>query len=298
MTSAVKSATRQWSNIRARCAFRECHHTQITRWIPGGHPGIVAGDSWYCSIDCFALAARTPLELLSNRHVVEIQRQPRLPLSLLLVSKGFLTPEQMRQATTQSQNSSEELEAVLVRMGYVTENQLAAARSAQWGYPVLSSDFVGLWVETDVPVGLLKAFRAVPLHYSASANRLLVGFAARVEPQVLELLEKLTGYRVEPCLITTTELEEQLERLTISPGYEEVFVDEPGAPDKMARTVGRTAVQVAAREAVFAQCKDFVVVRVTGKRGRADVVFSLRRQFAHRIHRNFAEIEDSVAVSG
>ena len=216
MTSAVKSATRQWSNIRARCAFRECHHTQITRWIPGGHPGIVAGDSWYCSIDCFALAARTPLELLSNRHVVEIQRQPRLPLSLLLVSKGFLTPEQMRQATTQSQNSSEELEAVLVRMGYVTENQLAAARSAQWGYPVLSSDFVGLWVETDVPVGLLKAFRAVPLHYSASANRLLGRNGASIDAIVdnLHVASRTLRDDTPGLLSDFSHLSDQVERIT------------------------------------------------------------------------------------
>jgi MshEN domain len=298
MKSVLPELTRPWSKMRAVCALRECHNKQFASWIPGTLPGIQVGSQWYCCVDCFVLAARTPLELLSSRHVLEIQRQPRLSLSLFLVSKGHMSSEQMREVNAQCENNGEDLESALIRRGMVNEKQLAAARSAQWGYPVFSPEQAGQWVEADLPLSLLKAFRAVPLHYSATANRILVGFATRVDPQVLELIERLTSIRVEPCFITPNEWEEQMERVTAAPDYHEIFVDEPGTPEKMARTVGRAAVKVAAREALFIQCKDYILVHLTGKRGRADVIFHTRRPVFTAIHKNFEEIAEAVAVTG
>jgi hypothetical protein len=87
----------------------------------------------------------------------------------------------------------------------------------------------------------------------------------------------MTGCRVEPCFITPTDFEEQMERLTSFPDYEEIAVHDPGTPEKMARTVGRAAVDVRAREALFTQYKDLVWARILGKRGKVDVIFRVNR---------------------
>jgi len=289
MRTFIPGVDRHLKNLRAMCGNRLCHNTQLMRSIPGGRPGIQAGREWYCCIDCFVMAACEPLERLCNLKVVEIPRHPRLSLGLYLLSKGYLTAERLRVATAESHCLDEDLEETLVRLGMVSEKQLAAARSAQWGYPVLAPEYFGRTVEIDIPKGILNACKAVPLHYSATANRILLGFGGRVEHSLIELIEEMTHCRVEPCFITPTDFEEQMERLAAPPDYMEVDVDDPGTPDKMARTVGRIAVQVAAREASFAQWRNFVLVRIWGKRGKADVVFHL----AGNTSSNICELRES-----
>lgn len=287
-----------WMRMRSECGLRECHNTQLMRCIPGGRRGIYAGSVWYCCVDCFARAACTCLESLSSGQVLEIQRQPRLSLGLFLMSKGYLSAEQFRAAAAQSRKFGEEIESTLASLGLVNEKQLAAARSAQWGYPVLAPEHIGQWVETDTPQILLRGFRAVPLHYSATAKRILLGFAARVEPRLLESIERMTGCRVEPCFITPSDYEEQMERVTTPPNYEEIVVDEPGSPDRMARTVGRAAVQVGAREAIFLRCKSCVLVRLRGVRGKADVIFRVHDDATAELHGKFPLLHGTRTIAG
>lgn len=274
--SLMPAFDRAMQRMNAACDLHSCRHRKIVRSIPGGRQGVRVGERWYCSVDCFVQAARAPLFALSSRQVVEIPRSPRLSLGLALLKKGCLTPEQLQAATSQSELRIEGLEVTLMRLRLVTEKQLAAARSIQWGYPVLSFDHALQMVQTDMPQAILNACSAVPLHYSQAAKRIVVGFVHRVEHGLFESIEKVTGYRVEPCFITDTDRMEQLERLTRVPDYSEVLVDDPGSPEKMARTVGRMAVEVGAREAYFTQCKKHVWARVTGKRGTVDVVFRVK----------------------
>jgi hypothetical protein len=283
-------------NRRAACALRTCRATQLMRSLPGSRPGVRVGTDWYCSVDCFAEAARTQLESLCSRRVVEITRHPRLSLGLILLSKNYLTSEQLRVATAQSQSFDEDIDETLVSLGMVTERQLAAARSAQWGYPMLAPGSVGQIVEADIPKTILNACRAVPLHYSSTARRIVLGFSSRVEHRCLEVIEETTRCRVEPCIVTPTDFEEQMERVATPPHYEEIVIGDPGSPEAMARTVGRIAVQVAAREATFASYRNLVLARVTGKRGVADIVFCLQCRTAAEIGEQSGIFKEAIAV--
>jgi hypothetical protein len=296
LKSLVPGVDRHLKNLRAACGNRLCQNTQLMRSIPGSRPGVSVGQAWYCCIDCFAAASCTILERLCGLKVMEIPRNPRLSLGLFLLSKGMLTAEQLRDATAKSHCLDEDIEVTLIKLGLVGEKQLAAARSAQWGYPMLAPGFVGQMVEIDIPRAILSACKVVPLHYSATAKRIVLGFGRRVEHSLIELIEEMTQCRVEPCIITPTDFEEQMERLSTPPDYEEVVVDDPGLPEKMARTVGRAAVQVAAREASFAQWRDFVLVRVSGKRGKVDVVFHLSRNAGSGIGQQSATFKEAIAV--
>ena len=296
LKSLVPGVDRHLKNLRAACGNRLCHNSQLLRSIPGSRPGVSVGQTWYCCIDCFVVASCTTLERLCAPKVTEIPRNPRLSLGLLLLSKGMLTAEQLRDATAKSHCLDEDIEVTLTRQGLVDEKQLAAARSAQWGYPMLAPGFVGQMVEIDLPRAILSASKVVPLHCSATPKRIVLGFARRVEHSLIELIEEMTQCRVEPCIITPTGFEEQMERLSTPPDYEELVVDEPGPPDRMARTVGRTAVQVAAREASFAQWRDFVLVRVSGKRGKVDVIFHLPRNAGAEMGQQSRIFKEAIAV--
>ncbi len=298
LRSFLPAVDRGLKSLKAECDFNMCHNKQVLRSIPGCRPGIRMGQQWYCSVDCFAFALRVPFASLPNRRIVEIPRNPRLSLGLVLHAKGYLSAEQLRVATAQSQLYSEELADTVIRLGMATERQVAAARSTQWGYPALAQDYFGKMIQADLPRTILRACSAAPLHYSASAKRILLGFVSRVEHTVLESIEQITGCRVEPCFITPTDFEEQMERLTSLPDYEERIVNEPGLPEKMARTVGRAAVDIGGREALFTQYKNLVWARVLGKRGKVDLIFRVNQAVGSTKAEKSEFLEESFASLG
>lgn len=264
---------RRWKDMHTVCGHATCPNTLIMRSVAQSQVGLRVGEIWYCSVDCFAGAALDRFASLSRGRIVEMPYKPRLSLGLVMLSKGYLTDNQLRFAMTESQLRAEELEVSLLRLGLANERQITAARAAQWGYPLLGRDRMGLPVEADIPLSLLRLCSAVPLHYSSTGKRLLLGFVYRIEHSFLDALEQVTGFRAEACFITPTEFKEQMARLTTSPGYEEVFLDDPLTPAKMAKAVGGWAVEITAREGSFTRYRNYVWTRLSGKRRKIDLLF-------------------------
>lgn len=289
---------RSWKNMHAVCGLPTCPNTLIMRSVAQSQVGLRVGDLWYCSVDCFAGAALTRFSALSRGRVVEMPYNPRLSIGLVMLSKGFLTDEQLRFAMTESQLRNEELEASLLRLGLVNERQVTAARAAQWGYPLLGRDRVGQFVEADIPPTLLRNCSAAPLHYSATTKRLLLGFVNRVEHSLLDALEQITGCRVEPCFITPTEFREQIARLTAAPGYEEVFLEDPLTPSQMAKAIGGFAVEIAAKEGSFTRYRNYVWTRLSGKRRKIDVLFRDGVAAETGRRRNSLLVEEKISFLG
>lgn len=297
--SFLPAVDRGWKTMRTECSLSSCHHTQLIRSIPGGKQGITVGERWYCCVDCFAMAAREPLAILSARRPMEIPRTPRLSLGLAMHLKGSLTNEQLRTVSAESQRSGEDFAVTVLRLSLATEQQITAARASQWGYPVLGQqDYIGQNLRTDIPRSVLETCMAAPLHYSPTAKRIVLGFVYRVEHSVLEAIEQMTGCRVEPCFMTPTDFATQMGSIGASTDYEEVVVNEAGQPEKMARALGRSAVDVGAREARFARYKNLVWARLVGKRGTVDVVFRANRLFAEFKPENSEIFEEVIAVAG
>jgi hypothetical protein len=298
LISLLPAFERGVKSMRTQCDLRSCHNTQLMRVIPGGRPGIAVGQHWYCSVDCFVQAAQVSLAELSDRSAVEVPRNPRLSLGLVLLSRGYLTAAQLRHAALQSHLDGKPLESALLRLQLATDRQLAAARSIQWGLPMLSSESTGRMVEADLSCSILNSCGAVPVHYSPTAKRVILGFIDRIDYSLLRSIEQLAGLRADACFMTPSEFTDQLERFTRPADYEEIVVTEPGPFDKMARTIGRAAVDLGAREGSFAQCRGHIWVRLTGKRGRVDVVFQMRKAFGRLKASDSETVEDSVAFAG
>jgi len=105
---------------------------------------------------------------------------------------------------------------------------------------------------------------------------LLLGFVYRVDHGLLNSMEQITGFRAEPCFITPTEFAEQMQKLTSAPAFEEVVFDDPKTTVQMGRTVGGFAVEIGAREARFAQCRDYAWTRLSGKIRTIDLLFRVK----------------------
>jgi hypothetical protein len=276
---SLRSAVdRGWKSMHVVCGLRTCRKTLLISSVPQRRIGIQVGQLWYCSVDCFVDAARARLAELSDDRMVEMPYRPRLPIGLAMLSKDYLSGEQLRFAMAQSALYGEELEVSLLRLGLATERQLASARAAQWGCPVVKQDRLGQVVEADIPAELLRTSWAAPLHYSVVSKRLLLGFVYRVDHTLLHALEQILGCKAEPCFVTATDFDLQMTRLMGGPDYREVVFEEQMTPAQMANSLGGLALEISAREASFATCRDYIWTRLSGKRRRIDVLFRAGRR--------------------
>jgi hypothetical protein len=265
-----------WNRVSARCGLTECHHRLLMRPTPQCRAGIRMGETWYCSVDCFVSAARAPLAALASSRVVEMPRNPRLTLGLTLLAKNYITEEELRLAMECSQKRNEPVEDTLLRSGLISARHIAAARAAQWGHPFLGNENDGKPVEADLPLTVLRAFSAAPLHYVPSSKRMVIGFVERVHTSLLQSIEHVTGCRPEACFVTPADFASQINRITAPANYEEIVLEELLRPEQMARSLGGLAVDVTAREVTFAQCKGRIWARLTGKARTVDVLFPMQ----------------------
>ena len=270
--SLLPGSDRGWKSMYRVCALQACQSTLLMRSVQG-RGGIGMGGQWYCGTDCFAAAARKRLTALMGDGAMEMPHRPRLSVGLAMLSRGYLTDDQLRHATAESRSRGEELGATLLRLRLATERQLAAARAAQWGYPVLGQEYAGQAVRADIPATLLRTYATAPLHYSATARRLLLGFVYRVEHSLLNALEAITECRPDACFITPTEFREQMGRLTSARECEEVVFEESMAIGHMAKNVAGFAMEISASQAQLVRCRDYAWARLTGRRRTIDVLF-------------------------
>ena len=279
----------RWKRLRAACGLETCHNRWFASDLPRIRPGICVRDAWYCSVDCFAAAAKTRIERLAAVRVIQKEHRPRLSVELTLLSKGYLTEDQHRFAATEVKRRREEPEAALLRLGLVSEKQLAAARAAQWGCPALGPDHLALPLEADLPALLLREYSAVPIHYSAAPKRLLLGFVHRVHHDLLQSIEHVTGCRPEPCFITRAEFEAQMQQLRDAPRYMQESPRHLRSAEQMARALGGHALNLGAQEASFTRCGSYIWVRVAGRHGISDVLFPVRNARQSEAARPVAE---------
>ena len=81
-------------------------------------------------------------EILPREHPRQGAAPPRL--GDLLVSKGYITEEQLSAALVESRASGERIGRVLVRNGWAYEQELARALSEQWALPFVNIALVGV----------------------------------------------------------------------------------------------------------------------------------------------------------
>jgi hypothetical protein len=125
----------------------------------------------------------------------------RVPLGLVLVSQGAITPAQLKAALARQKLSGGRLGAWLRREHGIEERVVTRALGAQWGCPVLSLDgHSPQRVAPLVPRLFLDAFGVLPLRLAGDLL-LYIGFEDRVDRCVNLAIERMTGLRVEAGLI-------------------------------------------------------------------------------------------------
>jgi len=212
-------------------------------------------------------------------------RRFRVPLGLLLLSRGVINQDQLQEALKRQRSEEGRIGEILVRLGFASEDDVMAGVAAQWGYPVFSLRKHYLPLEIQLPGSLLARHSILPVYYTKSSRKLMIGFVNGVDHGLLSAIEAMTETETVPCFITPSEFHEKLKSLTAERESEEVSFDRVSSFLEMARIVQSYVVQVASEEARFSHCADQIWCRISGRRHTLDLLFRLPTSSGHRIAR-------------
>jgi len=258
---------------------RNCQRSLALRQFSARKAGIRMRDSWYCSSPCFTSAAEQEFSELLNSGMEQGKHVSRMPLGLILMSRGLLTSAQFREVTDEQKDVGGEIGELLVRRGSVSERQVTAVRATQWGCPVFAMPKHLVPTMIRVPSTLIKLYSAVPLHYVAATKLLLVGFVHGIEYGLLYALEQMTGCKTQPCFVTPSDFEVQMQRQVRAEAKDkdatpnEVQFETVHTAAEMASILCSYGVDLEADEVLLEKCKGYVWARLICGARAVDLLF-------------------------
>ena len=262
-----------WKSLSQRCANADCNITALQRSVSLKGNGVHVGDQWFCGPVCFQIEAEQRFtRILESSKRPIARRTPRMPLELVMVSRGMITEEQLKAAYA-SRQSEDGIVRALQNLGYVTADQVLSATAAQWGFPVFPLKSAGPAVDINLPSYLIEKYRFLPVHLSPNTGKLLLGFVTGIDHGLVHAIETITGHAVAPCFIGVGEYERY--RPYFAGNQSQVVFESPATPKEMASILRNYGQQIEAGEASFAHCRDFAWVRLKHNNEPFDVIFQL-----------------------
>jgi hypothetical protein len=263
--------------ITIRC--ESCQRSLTLRHASAHKAGIWMREHWYCSSACFASAAEGELAGLVASRREQSNRIERMPLELMLVSRGLLSSTEFREVRDEQKEAGGEIGELLVRRGAISEKQVTAFRATQWGCPVYALPENVKEPSIHIPRTLMQFYSMIPLHYAAATNLLLVGFVRGVEYGLLYAIEKMTGCKTEPCFVTPSDFRTQMQqwqRMETDYGdkpLREVKFDSVQSSAEMARILSSYGAHLEAEEAIIEKCREYLWARLKCGSNDVDLLF-------------------------
>ncbi len=199
--------------------------------------------TWHCSGRCLEAAVRATVRREFRAGAsVESRVRHRIPLGLILQSRGVLTAEELRRALLLQEEAGAKLGDVLVQHFRVDERRIAAALAAQWNAPSwhlpanASEELLRL-----APLPLFRASGSLPLRLVGT--RLSLASADGVDPPIALALERMHGVTVESGIALTSAMEtfwSGLEAIPQRKAEEIACSDADEIARRMTRTIEQT----------------------------------------------------------
>jgi len=268
----------RWQNPAPPCANAECPHRGFFQGFKSRHNGISLAQERFCCPECFETGLKGKITALSTTQGKATMRQgSRIPLGLLLLSRGILTTQQIRVVLERQQSTGENFGDAAQQLGFVTPEQVTAAVAKQWACPVFPLGERFPETKIRIPRRLLELYRMLPVHYAEQERRLLIGFVNSVHHHILYTIEHMTSCVVAPCFITGRDYERNL--LSAPPPEsrdDELLFDQTMDASEMARIARSYVVQVGAQKARLGRCRDYLWARIWGRQREFDLLFRVQ----------------------
>jgi hypothetical protein len=201
----------------------------------------------------------------------------RMPLGLVLLSRGLISQEQLRQALqAQKRNGDGKVGEWLVRLGAVSEKQVTLALAVQQQAPVFSGVPEGSLAGNFLfPGELMHRYRCVPILNSPPKATLYVGFLDSVDRAFLCSLESVMGCNTQPSMLPTRLFRDLLEQRS-SMTHDVIRFSHQQAGDQVAHTISAYARRTAAQQCRLARCGSLLWTRLSaGGEPHLDLLFQM-----------------------
>jgi len=273
----IKALVAGFKPVTLHC--ENCQRSLTLRHISAHKVGIMMHDRWYCSSICFASAAEEELSDLAASVQDHPSRAERMPLGLMLISRGLLTSAELREVRAEQKEEGGDIGELLVRRGSVSEKEVTAVRATQWGCPVFEVPKHATPPCIRIPSALMQFYSAIPLHYASATNLLLVGFVHDVEYGLLYAIEKMTGCKTQPCFVTPSDFQNQmLQSEQEQPRCGELALNEVKfegvhSSAEIANILCSYGIHLEADEASIEKCKEYLWARLKCGPSEVDLLF-------------------------
>jgi hypothetical protein len=268
-----------WARLAERCSASECPYRGKLwpAWLrkPGG---VLFEGRWYCEPECLKPALESRLLHLLSNLVVQKTRTHRVPLGLLLVGHGSISPEQLREALhLQRDIGGGRLGDLFRQMGAVSEQQLAAALGQQWGCPVFPIEQQALqpaWTRL-VPLPLLESAHTAVVHASPDGHVLHLCFGERLDHPLLFAVEHMLGCRAVACVAPETKVADFLALWRRHAEKTDASFDTVRDPREMAWVICNYATELEAPRVAVVRTSAHIWVRFYNKKVARDLLFRI-----------------------
>ncbi len=144
----------------------------------------------------------------SRRDIVS----KRQLLGQILIKRGLITKEQLKDALDVQKKEGGVLGELLVKLGFVTERDVVVALIVQCGFPYIAVNKyeIDLKVIELIPYKIAKQYHLVPL--DRVGDVLSVVMANPLDTSVIEQIERMSECKVATFIATKTEIDDAIDR--------------------------------------------------------------------------------------
>jgi type IV pilus assembly protein PilB len=130
----------------------------------------------------------------------------------VLVKKGHITIDQLKEALRAQRDRGGRLGSVLVRLGFVSDRVIANALSEQYGLPPVDLSTCEIDEQCLHLLPLETAIRYQVLPLKKVGNTLTVAVSDPTDVMILDEIKFMTGFRVEPVVAPESSVRDAIER--------------------------------------------------------------------------------------
>ena len=139
----------------------------------------------------------------------------KLSLGDVLLKRGSLTEKDVKKATEHCRNNGDSFAETVVKMGLVTEEEVAQGLAEKYGIPYIRNNYqLDPKVTKIVPETLARKYKVVPL--SLSGNILTLATADPLNVLAFDDVKFATGYRTRCVLSTPVEIKKTINNFYLS----------------------------------------------------------------------------------
>ena len=264
------------------------------------HGTIGLHGSVYCAPHCFEFAARQHFGRLCAAAFSAPPVRHRVPLGLLMISRGQLTNPQLRLALeAQRADGRHRLGEWLEKLGFATEQQVTVALARQWACPVLSpTATLDPTCTRLLPYCLLERSRMLPVQFVASTRTFHLAFCDGIDYVALYAIEQMLDCHTQPCLATRSSVARTLRQLGHERRPGDMLFEGWREPSDLARITCGYVLKLGASDVRLMGCGDFIWARLSIGLEIANLLFHRPRNFSSSDSPGFEASSAAFPVAG